>query len=75
MFVMMLYVCFVDFEKTFDSALLHKLTQLDIKGPFYDILRNMYLENILHGTWMTGCMDAFAPQLGVRQGQLKPKSI
>ena len=52
-----LCACFVDFEKALDSALhsalLHKLTQLGIKGPFYDIVRNKYLENLLHVAYMT----------------------
>ena len=47
-----LFACFVDFEKAFDSvlysALLLKLAKLDIKGPFYDIIRSMYRENDLH---------------------------
>ena len=44
-----LFACFVDFEKAFvsllHSALLLKLAKLDIKGPFYDIIRSMYREN------------------------------
>ena len=40
-----LFACFVDFEKAFDSvllsALLLKLAKLDIKNPFYDIIRSI----------------------------------
>ena len=68
---------FVDFEKAFDSvlqsALFHKWTQLDIKGPFCDILRHMYLEILSHVRMHDSLMDTFAPQLGVRQGNsLRP---
>ena len=46
-----LYVCFVDFQKAFDSILVStiyfKLAQLDIKGPFLNIFRHMYLDNKL----------------------------
>ena len=56
------------FNSVLHSALLHKLTQLDIKGPFCDILRNIYLENVLYVRIHDSRTDAFAPQLGVRQG-------
>ena len=46
-----LYVCFVDFQKAFDSVLhsvlFSKLIELDIKGPFYNIIQNMYMDNKL----------------------------
>ena len=67
-----LFACFVDFEKAFDSvlhsALLLKLAKLDIKGPFYDIIRNMCRENDLHVRIHDNLMGTFAPKLGVRQG-------
>jgi hypothetical protein len=41
-----LYVCFVDFKKAFDSvvrkALLHKLLKKGIGGKFFDLITNMY---------------------------------
>ena len=67
-----LFACFVDFEKAFDSvlhsALLLKLAKLDIKGPFYDIIRSMYRENDLHVRIHDTLTGTFAPKLGVRQG-------
>ena len=40
------FSCFVDFKKAFDtvcrSALLYKLVQLQIRGPFFEVLENMY---------------------------------
>ena len=54
------------------SAWVLKLAKLDIKGPFYDIIRSMFRENNLHvHDNLTG---TFAPKLGVRQGDnLSPK--
>lgn len=41
-----LYVCFVDYEKAFDtvwhSGLLHKIQNLGITGNFYKVLKSMY---------------------------------
>ena len=41
-----MYSCFVDFKKAFDtvcrSALLYKLVQLKIRGPFFEVIENMY---------------------------------
>ena len=50
------------------SALLLKLAKLDIKGPFYDIIRSMNRENDLHVRIHDTLMGTFAPKLGVRQG-------
>ena len=67
-----LFACFVDFEKAFDSvfhsALLLNVTKLDIKGPFYDIIRSMYRENDLNIRIHDTLTGTFAPKLGVRQG-------
>ena len=67
-----MFACFVDFEKAFDSvlhsALLLKLAKLDIKGPFYDIIRSMYRKNDLHVRTHDTLTGTFAPKLGVRQG-------
>ena len=44
-----LYVCFINFSKAFDtvlhSALLYRLRQIDIKGPFYRVIKDMYMAN------------------------------
>ena len=67
-----LYVCFVSFQKTLDSilhsALFSKLAQLDIKGPFLNIIRHMYLGNKLQVRIQDKLTKAFEPKIGVRQG-------
>jgi hypothetical protein len=44
------YACFIDFKKAFDTinrdVLFYKLFQYNIKGPFFDIIQNMY-KNVL----------------------------
>ena len=46
-----LFTCFIDFKKAFDSvlhqALFLKLQNLGITGLFYNIVKNMYMDNIL----------------------------
>ena len=41
-----LYVCYVDFRKTFDSvdrpSMLQKLFQKGVDGNFYDLIKDMY---------------------------------
>ena len=49
------------------SALLLKLAKLDIKGPFFDIIRSMYSENDFHIRIHDNLTGTFAPKLGVRQ--------
>ena len=67
-----LYVCFVDFQKAFDSvlhsALLYELAKLDINGPFRNIIQHMYQDNILYVRIQDKLTCAFKPKIGVRQG-------
>ena len=68
-----LYVCFVDFAKAFDtvlhSALLYKLRKnLNIAGPFYNIIKNMYLNNKVYVRVENKLAEAVTPHIGVRQG-------
>ena len=67
-----LYVCFVDFQKAFDSvlhsALLYKLAKLDINGPFQNIIQHLYQDNILYVRIQDKLTCAFKPKIGVRQG-------
>ena len=64
-----LYVCFVDFQKAFDSvlhsALFFKLTQLDIKGPLLNIIRHMYLDNKLQVRIQDKLTKTFEPKINV----------
>ena len=67
-----LFTCFIDFKKAFDSvlhqALFLKLQNLGITGLFYNIVKNMYMDNILRIKIDNGLTDAFHSKLGVRQG-------
>ena len=67
-----LYVCFVDFQKAFDSvlhsALLYKLAKLDINGHFKNIIQHMYQDNTLYVRIQDKLTCGFKPKVGVRQG-------
>ena len=67
-----LYTCFIDFSKAFDtvlhSALLYRLSQIDIRGPFYYVIKSMYTSNNLHIRIGNKLTKSFIPELGVRQG-------
>ncbi len=67
-----LYMCFVDFHKAFDmlwrNGLLIKLLNLNIGGSFYNVIKDMYSENISSvrsGNFIT---PSFKCETGVRQG-------
>ena len=66
-----LFTCFIDFRKAFDSvlhqALFLKLQIIGINGPFYNIVKNMYVDNILRIKIDQGLTDEFLSELGVRQ--------
>jgi hypothetical protein len=70
----MLFACFVDFRKTFDSvlhnALLYKLLISDIRGPFYKILKNMYANTSLCVKINNQYSAFFKSYIGVRQGDI-----
>ena len=42
-----IYACFVDFKKAFDSVwhdgLMNKLPQIDVHGPFYNLIKILLL--------------------------------
>ena len=67
-----LFTCFIDFRKAFDSvlhqALFLKLQKLGITGLFYNIVKSMYMDNILRVKIGHGLTDEFHSELGVRQG-------
>ena len=68
-----LYTCAIDFRKAFDS-ILHQvlflnLQRIGINSPFYNIVKNMYADNILRMIKIgQGLTDEFLSELGVRQG-------
>lgn len=68
-----LYVCFIDYEKAFDSVwqpgLLHKITTMGINGKFFNIIQSMYTtissSVLLEGNTFS---DNFMCNKGIRQG-------
>jgi hypothetical protein len=64
-----LYVCFIDFEKAFDTmnrtAHFFKLSEYRIKGPFLNILQEMYKEVLLVVKFQDGVTDFFNSKIGV----------
>ena len=68
-----LYVCFVDYEKAFDSVwqsgLLHKIKAMGINGKFYNVLKSMYTSIsssvILENNKIS---ESFKCNKGIRQG-------
>jgi hypothetical protein len=67
-----LYALFVDFAKAFDSVihsvLLYKLCSIGISGPFYNIIKSMYKNNLMHIKVEKKLTQTFCPNIGVRQG-------
>ena len=47
-----LFTCFVDFSKAFDtilySTLLVKMYKMGVDGPFFNTLKDMYMNNYMH---------------------------
>ena len=69
-----LYVSFIDFRKAFDSiwhqALLFKLLQNGIGGPFYNIIRDMYQKTTSCVKLGNKLSSTFPVMRGVRQGDI-----
>lgn len=67
-----LFTCFVDFKKAFDTvvhpALFLKLNLIGINGLFYNILKEMYNNNILSIKIQDKLSPNFISNIGVRQG-------
>ena len=67
-----LFTCFIDFKKAFDSvihqALFLKMQKIGISGLYYNIIENMYMDNILRIKLGHKLTDEFHSELGVRQG-------
>ena len=69
-----LYCAFVDYKKAFDlvdrTSLWSKLLKVGIKGPFFNIIRNMYSQIKSCVKDNNGNISSFfACKLGVRQGE------
>ena len=69
-----LYMCFVDFKKAFDSvwhlALKLKLLEYGISGKFYDIIDNMYKDNLNCIKSDGQLSNTFSCARGVKQGDI-----
>ena len=67
-----LYVCFVDLQKAFDSvnrkALMYKLQKCVDKGPFLNIIKDMYSDVRFSIKLERGGIPAFSTSAGVKQG-------
>jgi hypothetical protein len=68
-----LYLCFVDFQKAFDtvwhSGLLFKLASLEVSSKFLSIIRNMYSKGFLSVQCTQDSITPHFPScIGVRQG-------
>ena len=69
-----LYICFVDFKKAFDtiwhSGLLYKLQKNEIKGHFYNIIKDMYSKVRFRVKTSNGLTEPIQSNIGVRQGDV-----
>ena len=67
-----LYGCFIDFHKAFDRVIhtltLYKLRTVDVSGIFYNIIKNMYVNNNLCVKMKSGFTQLFPSTIGVRPG-------
>ena len=67
-----LYTCFVDLKKAFDTVsrqlLLYKLTNLNITGPFFDVLNNMYNNSTAKIKINNLLSEKFCIEKGTEQG-------
>ena len=67
-----IYACFIDFKKAFDTinreALLHKLAEYNINGPFFNILKDMFKEVLFAVKVTEGITNMFPSTVGVKQG-------
>jgi len=74
-----LYACFVDFRKAFDSiphwALLHKLSDSGLNGPFLDTIWDMYSKTSLCVKVQKQLTPTFPGEVGVRQGDILSPNI
>ncbi|XP_048584056.1 uncharacterized protein LOC125563170 [Nematostella vectensis] len=68
----MLFTCFIDFRKAFDSIprdkLFAKIQQAGISGNFYEVLRSMYSNDISCGKIGDSISESFRCMVGVKQG-------
>ena len=67
-----LYVCFVDFQKAFDTVwregLFLKLLRMGITGNFYKLIKHMFLSTNLKIKLPKGLSPKFKSNIGIKQG-------
>ena len=67
------YTCFVDFQKAFDkvwrTGLLHKLLKFNIRGKFYDMIKNIYSKTYSCIKNNGSFSAIFETNTGVKQGE------
>ena len=67
-----LFACFLDFRKAFDTVIhaimLYKLLKNGIAGNFYNVIKNMYVDNNLSVKMQDGFTQSFMSTIGVRLG-------
>ena len=67
-----LYLCFIDFRKAFDrvwrAGLLLKILNIGIGGKLYNVIKNMYSDNMTSVKLENICSKYFECSVGVRQG-------
>ena len=58
-----LFTCFIDFCKAFDTViceiLLYKLLRIGIAGNFYNVIKDMYVDNYLNVKLLNGFTQSF----------------
>ena len=67
-----LFTCFVDYRKAFDlvcrDALLYKISQLGIDGPFFHCIKNMYQHSSTRIKLIHKMSDTIDVSIGTEQG-------
>ena len=67
-----IYSCFIDFSKAFDTIprdkLLQKLLNYDIKGNFFNVIKNMYTNDKVCIKVDHKLTESFSVNQGVKQG-------
>ena len=67
-----MYSTFIDFSKAFDTiprdTLLNKLLKYDIKGNFFNVIKNIYTKDKVCVKMNNQVTDSFDVNLGVKQG-------
>ena len=74
-----LYSCFVDLSKAFDTinrhALFYKMSKYNIKGPFLNIVQDMYRNLTYCIKTDDGLSSSFETKIGVKQGCVLSRTL